>query len=216
MKNPARNQGAFVPAGLKTRLFQARDSLSDRRLGVDTFGFRPAVGKREDPERRVHYVPISYARLTRLFEQAAPGADDHFVDLGCGLGRAVFAAADRGGCRATGVEIDPELHALACANADRYAGHGKPSFVLGPAEEAMPDDVTLLYMYHPFGEGTMTRVAQSLVSSLRANPRRLRIIYENPMHGDVLDATGALRRTVSWDAGEQPGSEHPAAFWEAT
>ena len=36
-------------------------------------------------------------------------SDSELVDLGCGDGRVVFAAAERTGCRATGIEIDRQL-----------------------------------------------------------------------------------------------------------
>ncbi len=51
--------------------------------------------------------------LAPLLEFAEVGAADHLIDLGCGEGRVVFAAAEQRNCRATGVEKDPRLVDLA-------------------------------------------------------------------------------------------------------
>ncbi len=47
--------------------------------------------------------------LDELLDFAEVEASDHLVDLGCGEGRVVMAAAQRRGCSATGVEKDPRL-----------------------------------------------------------------------------------------------------------
>lgn len=47
--------------------------------------------------------------LGPLFDFAEIESGDHLVDLGCGEGRVVLAAAEQRGCGATGVEKDPRL-----------------------------------------------------------------------------------------------------------
>jgi SAM-dependent methyltransferase len=58
-----------------------------------------------------------------MLQLAEVTKDDVVYDLGCGDGRIVVAAAKKYGCKAVGVDIDPERVREACANASR-AGVG--------------------------------------------------------------------------------------------
>jgi len=68
----------------------------------------------DDPEREgarrpdVHFVPTPQEVVDRMLELAEVTEDDVVYDLGCGDGRIVVTAAKRYGCRALGVDIDPE------------------------------------------------------------------------------------------------------------
>ncbi len=53
------------------------------------------------------WQPTDRVTVRRILLFGEVGADDHVVDLGCGDGRIVVAAARDFGARATGVEIDP-------------------------------------------------------------------------------------------------------------
>jgi len=55
------------------------------------------------------FLATPTALVEPLFRLAEPGPDDLVVDLGCGDGRIVVAAARAFGCRARGVEADPDL-----------------------------------------------------------------------------------------------------------
>ena len=78
---------------LRARLTQPADELWDRRLGVRTFGYHPATGGPGDREWYVHYIPSPYRDIFEVLRTAKLSPDDVFTDLGCGLGRVVFAAS---------------------------------------------------------------------------------------------------------------------------
>ena len=107
-------------AGFKTRLLNPRDEFWDRRLGVRTLGFLPAVGAPGSATWQGHYVPTPYNKLIASLRHVAIGSEDVFVDLGSGLGRTVFAASWLGARRAVGVEIDTSLTEAARANLARF------------------------------------------------------------------------------------------------
>jgi SAM-dependent methyltransferase len=201
--------------GLKSRLLNPVEEMWDRRLGVRTFGFLGMVGEPGARDWRAHYVPVRYKRLFAALRHVGLGADDVFVDLGCGLGRTVFAASWLGARRSLGVEIDPGLVQQARRNlaAGRLAGRDI-EFICQPAQEFTPAGVTVLFMFHPFGAGTMEQVVQQLDAELDRAPRRLRVVYENPIHAAVLEASRHLRPTGRWKPGEQ-GSGYECAFLEA-
>lgn len=61
------------------------------------------------------WQPTDRTTVRRILFLAGVKADEHVVDLGCGDGRIVVAAAREFGARATGVEIDPFRAGLAKA-----------------------------------------------------------------------------------------------------
>lgn len=63
------------------------------------------------------YVPTPWAVVDQMILTGSIGAADFVMDLGCGDGRLVIAAAKRQGARGYGVDIDPELVGLANDNA---------------------------------------------------------------------------------------------------
>lgn len=72
----------------------------------------------------VPYVATPAATVDAILEFAAVSQEDVVYDLGAGDGRLVIAAARQYGARGVGVEIDPELVALARDNARRQGVDG--------------------------------------------------------------------------------------------
>lgn len=203
-------------SGLKTRLLHPVDEYWDRRIGVRTFGFKPAVGESGALDYRVCYVPTPYRKLFKVLRRMEIGPEDSFLDLGCGLGRPVFAASWAGAKRAVGVEIDEDLIASARRNLERCRLKDRNiEFFNTPADAYNPGDVSALYMYHPFGPGTLQLALETIVRELEARPRRLRIAYENPVYADIIEVTGKFRRIDEWPARELGGSSYGVIFWES-
>ena len=105
-----------------------------------------------------------------LLELTRVDADQHFIDLGCGDGRLVVEAAVRFGCRATGVENDPDLVQRA---RERATAAGVDSLVEivesdGSAFDASRATVAILFV--PVGE------IQAAVDHLRAQGLAGRIV----------------------------------------
>ena len=66
----------------------------------------------------VIYLPSAADVVTRMLDVAGVGPEDVLVDLGCGDGRIVIAAARDRGARGVCVDIDPALVAKSRQNAD--------------------------------------------------------------------------------------------------
>ena len=205
-------------AGVKTRLLHPRDELWDRRLGIGTFGFVPAVGDPDYEAWQGHYQPTSYRDLFLMLRHLGVGAGDVYVDLGCGLGRTVFAAHRMGARRAIGVEVDASLIKACEANLRRSgADPSRVGFVEGFAQDFSDPETTVLFLFHPFGRGTFKSVLDRLGRDLQASPRRLRLCYFNAVADDLLQASGFLRCTDRWVAGKDwspTSGSYDASFWE--
>ena len=201
--------------GYKNRLFHPHDEMWDRLLGVHTFGFKGAVGNSSDADWRGQYVPTTYRHLFQMLKHVKLDTNDVFVDLGSGLGRAVFAASHMGAKRAVGVEIDPDL----CRNALETLGKSRLStrnvaFVCTGAESYTFDDCTVLFIFNSFGVGTMRGVVENVEASIQRKPRDIRVIYFNPSFAAPLEESKLLKRYDFWP--EIIGKRYAASFWRST
>lgn len=180
---------------------RAADVLVDAVYGVHTLAERryaageAAATRHRDPATN---MPSYYLRLVALRDALQLTPRDAITDLGCGCGRAlaVFARRNLRYCR--GVEFDPSAAAVARANAKRLRGRRAPiDVVTADAADYPFSDETLVYLFNPFGPKTLGAALTNLRLSLEINPRRLRLCYYNPKHGDVIQAVGWLRRTAT-------------------
>ena len=93
--------------------------------------------------------PTPIAEVARVLAILKPRADEVFVDYGCGAdARWCVAAAETYGCRAVGVEIDPERAASARAHVASLGLSGRIEIIEGDALTADVDaDVGVVYLY---------------------------------------------------------------------
>ena len=126
-----------------------------------------------------------------------------FVDIGCGKGRALMLALRHPFREVTGVELSPELAAIAERNLQRFEASWRrpdvPTAVhTGDATTlAFPEGPILLYMYHPFAAPVMERFLAHLGRSLEAQTRPLYLLYTNPELKEMLTRTPFLEEL--WD-----------------
>ncbi|PZU08225.1 methyltransferase domain-containing protein [Sphingomonas sp.] len=182
---------------LKARLTQPRDEWWDRRLGVKTFGYHGGSGEWGTADWASHYQPLSYAQIFAGLAAAELSPEDVFTDLGCGLGRALFAAAHAGAGRAVGVELVPELARAAEANRRRSRLLDRDiRIVEANALDHPLGDTSLLYFFHALSAQILAQVIANIRAAREAAPpgRPLRIVYANPVFDDVLAASGWLDR----------------------
>jgi SAM-dependent methyltransferase len=146
---------------------------------------------------RLGYVASAWRTLPRALRHIGVSSDDVFIDFGCGKGRVVHQAAKRRFRKVIGVEISPAL-----AEAAREALEAKRSrhrckdveIVVADAREyAVPDDLTIVYFFHPFFGETLDTVLGNIIESIDRNPRRVSIIYSYPLAGDQILATNRFR-----------------------
>jgi SAM-dependent methyltransferase len=176
------------------RLWNLHDELWDRRLGVRTFGFHAGSGEWGSPDWNGHYKPLAYSELFGAFKAAGLTHDDVLTDLGCGMGRALFAASFAGVGKAVGVELVPELARAAEANLRRSRLSGRNIEVVhGNALDYSFHETTAMYLFHSFS-GEILRQVLANARMQRPAGRRFRVIYANPVFESVLSEAGWLHR----------------------
>jgi hypothetical protein len=122
-----------------------------------------------------------------------------FVDLGSGKGRTLLMASDYPFRRIVGVELLPTLHHAAQENLGKYRSESQKCFALesicaDASEFSFPTDQTVLFLFNPFPESGLRRVIANLENSLREHPRKIYVIYHNPLLEHVLCESTALKR----------------------
>jgi glycosyltransferase involved in cell wall biosynthesis len=187
------------------------EGVLERRAGISTGGLIPAEDLFGSAEHRVGYQPTGWLKLRRILRPRDVGPSDVFVDIGSGMGRVVFQAArSYPFARVLGVELSEELNEIARRNIERNRSRlrcGDVELVTADVlSYRLPDDVTVVYFANPFTGPLFQAAVDELVASLRRRPRRLRVIYSNPVEEQRLLAAGfrcvraprALRPTPEW------------------
>lgn len=84
----------------------------------------------QKPNLDVPYVPTSQSVVNAMLDLAELKAGEVHYDLGCGDGRIVITAAQRG-AKATGIDLDPQRIKEANENAEKAGLKGKVTFIEG-------------------------------------------------------------------------------------
>jgi SAM-dependent methyltransferase len=108
-----------------------------------------------------------------------------FVDLGSGKGRALLLAAMYPFARVVGVEVQPELDAIARDNIARFHEPGQQchnieALCADAREYEFPLTGLVVYLFNPFPDYVLCEVLSKLVASARVAPRAIYVIYNAP------------------------------------
>jgi len=135
----------------------------------------------------MEYLNILFDLLPDDFTQA------HFVDVGCGKGRACFYACQTYQ-RVTGIDFSPSLITDAQKNLQTFSGavKGEIKFELRDASlYDLPDEPLLVYLYNPFDEYILRKF---LIRNMEHfSKHKSRIAYVNDVCHDLLITCGFTR-----------------------
>lgn len=180
----------------------------DRRYRIKTSGFIRLHNTSFDRARladATQYGPVNGWGLRRLFRDLQLPKHLHFVDFGCGLGRACILAAEYGFAKVTGVELAPELCAGARTNLQSCRAPGgnlSPITILEMDVldycQRTEDDV--FFMYRPFSGDFFRRVLDLIATRAQALGKPMTVIYSERMavpgsFCETLDQHPAFRKT---------------------
>ncbi len=143
------------------------------------------------------YMPVSYALLTEVFEQLNHESHKplkHFLDFGCGKGRALCVAAHSGFKKVTGIDFSKAL----CDEAKKNLQITHKQFPLLEFSVVnndafyyeIPVDADCIFLFNPFDEVIMSGVVNNIRHSLKSYPRKISIVYVNPLHKELFINTG--------------------------
>jgi hypothetical protein len=165
-----------------------------RRAALDVTEAMPSSYKGYMPSR----VDVFQAALERLAGHVAL-SDFDFIDIGAGKGRCLLLASSWPFRAIIGVEISPQLIGVAQTNIDAYsdASQACTSFTLVCSdilEYRFLPRASVLYMFNPFEQPVVATLLGNIERSLVASPRKLFLVYQNPLHGNVFDESSIFAR----------------------
>lgn len=157
----------------------------DRMYGVRTSGHIELSNTSFDKSKLRHataYGPVNGWGFRRFLTELNLPKSAKFADLGCGLGRACFIAAEYGFAKVTGVELAPELCAVARENITSChlpaSQRQRIAVVEGDALDYCKhteDDV--FFMYRAFSLELLQAVCKQLIEGAAQQKKPLTIIY---------------------------------------
>lgn len=178
----------------------------DCDFGVDTTWARLpwSVRLRELTTERL-YQPTEPEEFRDLLSKLfVDFADFTFIDLGSGKGRALLLASEYPFRQIIGVEIQPELHAIAEQNIVAFSSPtqkcNRISLWCGDAREfAFPSEPLVLYLFNPFPEYVFQTVLANIEASLRRHPRPIYIVYNTPLAKEPIESAAFLQKLRETD-----------------
>jgi len=175
----------------------AQEIKGEKKYGIITTGadeLKHLEAKGIDIEHATIYMPVNYLMLEEIFTKIAIGNYTHFLDIGCGKGRALCVAAYYGCKKVTGIDLSKKFTAEAETNITslkqktpslQYKIQNTDAFYYH-----IPNDVDCIFLFNPFDAVIMSGVAENILMSLESNPRKITIIYANPLCKEELIAIG--------------------------
>ncbi len=173
----------------------------EKQYGINTTGadeLKALQKKGIEIEHATIYMPVSYSLLEECFKQlnnqTFKPLQQHFLDLGCGRGRALCVAAHNGFNKITGIDFSKELCTAANENL-MLTKQKNPSIEYKVINNdafyfEIPTDADCIFMFNPFDDVIMNGVAENILESFEINPRDIYIIYVNPLYKEELTNLG--------------------------
>ena len=170
--------GDWSMVRLPRRTWPAYSLVRPVRLVLERVGLR-----RRHDDSLGPFLATPESLIDPLLELAQVGPGDHVVDIGCGDGRLVVAAATRLGCRALGIERSPELVDSARALARAAGVQQLVEIVEGDARSCDLGEATVVFMFLP-----IDIAAHLLADTLRRlRPGARLIVHEQMRLPDSID-----------------------------
>lgn len=184
----------------------------DLRYGTDTRAsveLKNLTIESENKARGVGYQPSTPALFHRIMRLVALPPGSVFVDVGCGMGRALLMAASYDFKRIVGIEFSPALCAIARRNVEifrRRTGVATPIEIIEAdvAEYDIRNDQNVFYMFNPFDDVVMESLLDRIEQSRARTPRVIWLVYLYPTRRHVIEhrASYALRHVVRYGGGD--------------
>ncbi len=169
----------------------------EKKYSINTTGWDELKKTRAagiDISHATMYMPANFLLLEEVFAKLPLEKRNHFLDIGCGKGRALCVAAYMGFKKVTGIDFSNEF----CIIAEENLQQTKSKYPLldysvinkDAATIEIPADVDCIFLFNPFDQFIMKKVAKNIQESYRKNPRNIFIIYLNPLHKKELIQIG--------------------------
>lgn len=169
----------------------------EKKYGIQTTGADELKRLKKtgvDTSHATLYMPVVYPVLEELLERMPQDARPHFTDIGCGKGRAMCVAAHYGFTMLTGIDFSKDFCTAATAQLQKTAARLPGTRYKIIHNDAfyfdIPDDTCCIFLFNPFDDVIMSGVVNNILDSLERRPRKLYVLYSNPVHQRLFAEAG--------------------------
>lgn len=138
----------------------------------------------------LEYVGSRYAQLLSVFSEIPVDySNSILLEIGCGKGRAIAAAATHEFKKIIGIDYEENLVDLAKKNLNQMRFKKTTDIVIQHQDATfykVPNDINVIYFFNPFIGETLKKVIENIHQSYVAAPRKILIIYLNEVDFDLL------------------------------
>lgn len=144
------------------------------------------------PRDCVPYLPCPVSTVLGIVDQAGVASTDVFVDVGSGIGRALFLVHLLTGAGCIGIEIQSSLMRLATERAERL-NLTRTRFIHADAVDLIRfiTTGTVFFLYCPFGGERLERFLDGLKSIARTLRIRVCCVHMAPLERPWLTRIGS-------------------------
>ena len=175
----------------------AEEIKYERKYRIDSTGADDLQALEErgvEIHNSTFYMPASYDLLHTLFKKIDLTKIRHFIDIGCGKGRVLCVAAHYGVKKLTGIDFSKEFCEQARKNLagtqERVPGFTARILHNDAFYFEIPDDSDCIFFFNPFDDVIMSGVIENIEMSLERSPRRIMVLYINPMQKHLFLEAG--------------------------
>ena len=161
----------------------------EKKYGINTTGsdeLKKTKASGVDISHATVYMPSNYLLLEEAFANLPAGQRKHFLDIGCGKGRAVCVAAHNGFNKVTGIDFSKALCAMAEENLQQtkkiFPSLNYSVINKDAATVEIPADTDCIFFFNPFDAFMMNAVAKNILLSYEKNPRTIDVVYLKPLY----------------------------------
>jgi SAM-dependent methyltransferase len=177
--------------------FVLRDEIrGEKKYGIRTTGYdnlNHLAKKGIDLDHATIYMPAGYYMLEKLMDEIMKQPHNkHFLDIGCGKGRALAVAAHFGFTHISGIDFSKEF----CTDTETLLRQLPMKGIKTSVQHCdafyykIPNDIEVIFLFNPFDEVLMSGVVENILTSIDKKPRNLYVIYMNPQHKELFTEAG--------------------------
>lgn len=184
-------------------LYLREENEFDRKYNVNTSGDVSQDQLSVNSENQVFatkYQPIQNIDFSQILKELnLDYSNISFIDFGSGKGRAILLASALKFKKIIGIEFSELLNNIAKENIKKYCGKklcdNFELICMDAAKYSIPiDDNLVLFFYNPFSQLVMEKVAHNIINSFQQKPRRIVIIYFEPVYQNAFNNISFLTK----------------------
>ncbi len=180
---------------IESKLRHRTSLLFEKLIGVDFSRTLDTMDLGYDNSIVIRSSPSGNHYLSSLLDDLPIRAGDNILDIGCGKGSAMRMLLRYPFSTVDGLELAPEIAAVAERNLARLRLHRAHIFNVNAIDFDLYQKYNFFYMYHPFPNSVMAPVIEA-IKIARSMQAETIIIYTNPVCHALIEAAGFSKLRV--------------------